>query len=65
VVKFFTKLEKFDSATAYNTAVSFKLTTAMFLNTAIIVIIVYRDDWYGSDALIAEVYNIIIANAIL
>ena len=51
--------------TAYNTAVSFKLTVAMFINTAIIVLIVYRDDWYGSDALIAEVYNIILANAIL
>ena len=64
-IKFFTKLEKFDSITAYNTAVSFKLTWALFINTAIIVIIVYRDAWYGSDALIAEVYTIIFANAIL
>ena len=37
----------------------------MFINTAVIVLIVYRDDWYGSDALIVEVYNIVIANAIL
>ena len=41
------------------------MTWAMFINTAIIVMIVYRNSWYGSDALIVEVYNIIIANAIL
>ena len=64
-IKFFTKFEKFDSITAYNTAVSCKMTTALFIDTAIIVFMVYRDNWYGGDALIVEVYNIIIANAIL
>jgi len=39
----------------------------MFINTAIIELIVYRDpdDWYAIDGLIAEVYNIVLANAIL
>ncbi len=37
----------------------------MFVNTALIAPIVYGNDIYGSDALIAEAYNIVLANAIL
>jgi hypothetical protein len=65
VIRFFSKLEKFDSYTSYTTSVAIKLTTAMFINTALIALFVYWDDWYGLDSLIAEVYNIILANAIL
>jgi hypothetical protein len=65
VIRFFSRLEKFDSYTNYTTSVAIKLTTAMFINTALIALIVYWDDWYGIDSLIAEVYNIILANAIL
>jgi putative effector of murein hydrolase LrgA (UPF0299 family) len=64
-VRFFGKLEKFDSYTSYNTSVAIKLVVAMFVNTAIIALIVYWDDWYGADSLIAEVYNIVLANAIM
>jgi hypothetical protein len=64
-IRFFARLEKYDSFTEYNTSVAVKLTSAMFINTAIVAWVVYYNDWYGSDSLVSEVYNIILANAFL
>ena len=36
----------------------------MFLNTAIVAIIVYGSDLYGSDSLIVEIFSIIVVNAV-
>jgi uncharacterized membrane protein (DUF4010 family) len=65
VITFFSRFEKHKTSTDYNTSRAYKLTVMMFINTALIAPIVYRDHLYGSDALIAEVYNIVLANAIL
>jgi len=45
-IKYFTKFEKFDTVTDYNSALTIKMTLGMFLNTTVISYIVYRDDWY-------------------
>lgn len=66
-IRYFGQLEKYDTNTAYQTSVAFKLTMAMFINTAIVALIVYNDedDWYGLDSLIGEVQSIVIVNAAL
>jgi hypothetical protein len=65
VIQYFSKMEKHENITDFNTSRAYKLTTAMFINTALIAPIVYQNNLYGADGLIAEVYNIIIANAII
>jgi hypothetical protein len=37
----------------------------MFINSAIVPLAVYWDNWYGFNSLIMEIYNIILSNAIL
>lgn len=63
-IRFFACLEKFDSQTAFKTHVATNLTISMFINTALMPMIIYREELYGSDSLIVEAYNIVIANAI-
>ena len=63
-ITFFSHLEKYSSSTDFYTSRAWKMTMAMFINTAIVAIIVYQDDLYGSDSLITEIYNIVLANAI-
>ena len=46
-IKYFTRFEKYNTVTDYQSAVSIKITLAMFINTAIIGFIVYRNDFYG------------------
>ena len=64
-IKYFTNFEKYDTKTDYESAVAIKLTTALFINTAIICFIVYRNAYYGQVSLIVEVTAIIFMNAIL
>ena len=45
-IRYFTQKEKFDSVTDYQSAVAIKMTIAMFLSTAMIVNIVYRENLY-------------------
>ena len=64
-IRYFTKFEKFDTVTDYNSALTIKMTLSMFLNTAMVANIVYRDAWYGQVSLIVEISSIIILTAII
>lgn len=64
-IRTFCRYEKFDTYTDYNASVAWKLSISMFLNSAIVPLLVYWDDWYGFDSLIMEVWNIILTNAVL
>ena len=65
-IRYFTKFEKFDTVTDYNSALTIKMTLSMFLNTAMVANIVYRDAWYdGQASLIVEISSIIIITAII
>ena len=65
-IRYFTKFEKFDTVTDYNSALTIKMTTAMFLSTAMIVNVVYREAWYDGEAsLIVEISSIIFITAII
>ena len=64
-IRFFCSLEPFDTYTEYNASVAWKLSIAMFLNSAIVPLLVYWDEWYGFDSMIMEVWNIILTNAVL
>ena len=46
-IRHFTKFEKFDTITDYQSALAIKMTIAMFLSTAMIVNLVYRNALYG------------------
>ena len=62
-IKYFTSLIKFDTTTAYHSAVAIRITIALFINTAIISFIVYRNDYYGKTSLITEIMLIIFISA--
>ena len=65
-IRYFTQKEKFDSVTDYQSAVAIKMTIAMFLSTAMIVNIVYRENFYdGQASLVVEISEIIIVTAVL
>ena len=64
-ITFFSKVEKYSTWTDYYTSRAWKMSVAMFLNTGIVAIIVYQDDLYGSDSLIAVIWQIAITNAIV
>lgn len=65
VVRHFTLMEKHLSETQYNASVASKLTIAMFLNTAVIAVVIHYEDFYSSSGLVVEAYNILIANAVI
>jgi hypothetical protein len=65
VIRGLSRLEQYPTNTDFNTSVSLKITLALFINTAIVAIFVHQSNIYGSHGLISEIYNIIIANAIV
>lgn len=64
-IRRFSLSELHKTVTNYDSAVFFKLTISMFINTAIIPILVHYDNWYEPAGLTQEIYNILIANAII
>ena len=64
-IRRFSLLELHKTYTNYDSAVFIKLSTSMFLNTVVIPILVHWGNWYESGGLVQEVYNILIASAIL
>ena len=46
-IQYFTKYEKFDTVTDFNSALAIKMTIAMTISTAFVANTVYIDDWYG------------------
>jgi hypothetical protein len=56
-------LEQYPTNTEFNTSVSIKITVALFINSAIVAIVVYQSSLFENDGLINEIYNIILVNA--
>ena len=65
IIRRTSSMEKHVTMTSYNTSVSLKQTIAMFLNTAIVSFIIHWGDFYSSQGLAAEMYNIMISNAVV
>ena len=64
--RYSTSFERPHSLTAYNISVAFKLTFAMFFNTAVIALIVnfeWRKDWFVPGGLVTDATYILISNA--
>lgn len=55
--------EKHETQTAYNLSVAFKLTLCMFINTALVPVLVniYAYRWFVSGGLISDIFSIMIA----
>lgn len=64
-IRKFALLEKQKTFTDYDTSVMTKLTISMFLNTAVVAMAFHWGNWYEVGGLAEEVYNILIANAIV
>jgi len=64
-IRRFSLLELHKTYTNYDSSVFVKLAISMFINTAIIPILVHWGNWYDSAGLTQEVYNILIANAVI
>ena len=64
-IRRFSLSEMHKTVTDYDSAVFFKLTISMFINTAVIPILVHWENWYEPAGLTQEIYNILIANAII
>lgn len=64
-IRRFSLSELHKTVTNYDSAVFFKLTISMFINTAVIPILVHWENWYEPAGLTQEIYNILIANAII
>lgn len=65
IIKVTSRMEKHVTLTSYNTSVALKQTIAMFLNTAIVSFIIHWEDFYSPKGLAAEMYNIMISNAVV
>lgn len=65
IIKVTSSMEKHMTQTSYNTSVALKQTIAMFLNTAIVSFILHWGDFYSPQGLAAEMYNIMISNAVV
>lgn len=65
IIKVTSKMEKHVTETSYNTSVALKQTIAMFLNTAVVSFILHWQDFYSPQGLAAEMYNIMISNAVV
>ncbi|MEE4247734.1 MAG: hypothetical protein V2I33_20215 [Kangiellaceae bacterium] len=63
VIRILSRLEQYPTNTEFNTSVSIKITVALFINSAIVAIVVYQSSFYENDGLINEIYNIILVNA--
>ena len=64
--RYFSSFERPHTVTAYNVSVALKLTLAMFINTAVIALVVnndWRSDWFVSQGLMADATYILISNA--
>lgn len=64
-IRIFARQEKQKTFTDYDTSVMTKLTISMFLNTAVVAMAYHWGNWYEAGGLAEEVYNILIANAIV
>lgn len=65
IIKVTSRMEKHSTQTSYNTSVALKQTIAMFLNTAVVSFIIHWEDFYSPKGLAAEMYNIMISNAVV
>ncbi len=64
IIRVFTSYEKHITNTSYNTSVAVKLTIALFLNSALVPLVVNWDDFYSEHGLAKEVNYIMLANAL-
>lgn len=64
-IRKFAQLEMHKTYTDYDTSVMIKLTISMFLNTAVVAMAYHWGSWYEVGGLTVEVYNILIANAVV
>ena len=64
-IRKFAQLEMQKTYTDYDTSVMVKLTISMFLNTAVVAMVYHWGNWYDVGGMTVEVYNILIANAVV
>jgi hypothetical protein len=64
-ITYFSRLEKYPTITEFNTSIAWKMTAALFINTGVVALFVYRGNMYGNYGLVSEMYAIILANAML
>lgn len=66
--RYFSSFERPHTVTAYNASVSIKLTIAMFVNTALIPLIVnvnWKNSWFEPGGLVTEATYLLISNAFI
>ena len=64
ITRVFTEYEKHITNTSYNTSVAVKLTIALFLNSALVPLVVHWGDFYSRHGLAEEVDYVMLANAL-
>ena len=64
ITRIFTGYEKHTTNTSYNTSVAVKLTIALFLNSALVPLVVHWGDFYSRHGLAEEANYVMLANAL-